>query len=632
MNQTESPHIVDGVTRAAPARIKILPPEEARKIAAGEVVERPASLVREFIDNAIDAGGLTIELNIEEGGMRLIEVSDDGSGMGREDLELAFKTHATSKIRSLADLRSATSLGFRGEALAAACAVSRLEILSSDNGREAWLLSVGPGNEDALIESARRAKGSSVRSRRLFETIPVRKRFLKREGSEALLCKQIFIEKALAFPHINFRFMQDGVMKLFFPAVSGYKERFAAAILSASGGREVVFLHQISAVGQGFSLTIVIGGPEIYRNHRRDQFVFANGRRINDFSLRQAFEYGTQGAFPNGTHPVGAVFLDVDPDLADFNIHPAKREARFICAGAIHHLISETLRNFFRNLLLSKQNNTDSETQSAELFLTQEEDPALRFGESPDQVFPDRNFARIDNRPYTPYTPYSEGKSYPRTVNDLLDGKYDFTPLPGREKPGSPAESQALYAQERDSALNEPHYAGRAFGLFILLEKGDRLYAIDQHAAHERILYERLLSKPIDRQELLVPVPFMTDSKEDDEFLLQEKAKLEKLGIVIAGEDGVWRIEALPVLWRLGDAETVREILNLRTAGENIAERWAATIACHSAIRDGDYLDDESAFSLAQEAMRLPIKTCPHGRPVLMEMKKDDFLKAVRRL
>ncbi|MDR0708437.1 MAG: DNA mismatch repair endonuclease MutL, partial [Spirochaetaceae bacterium] len=327
-------------------RIEILPPEEARKIAAGEVIDRPAALVREFLDNAIDSGASTCETFIEEGGIRKTEVIDDGSGMSREDLSLCFEAHATSKIRCLEDLGAAETLGFRGEALAAAAAVSRLEILSSEDGREAWLLETGPGaSGEARLTQSRRVKGSSVRALRLFDTIPARRRFLKREGSEAQLCRQIFSEKALAFPALNFRFTQDGKLRCGFPPAASYKERFAQVLLDRA---EAAFLREITANGPGFSVVIVAGGPELCRSDRRQQYCFANGRRVQDYSLMQAFEYGLQHWFPNGTHPVGAIFIDIDPALADFNIHPAKREARFRDPGAIHHAITSALGDYAR--------------------------------------------------------------------------------------------------------------------------------------------------------------------------------------------------------------------------------------------------------------------------------------------
>jgi DNA mismatch repair protein MutL len=173
---------------------------------------------------------------------------------------------------------------------------------------------------------------------------------------------------------------------------------------------------------------------------------------------------------------------------------------------------------------------------------------------------------------------------------------------------------------------------GRAFELFILVESGDKLFIIDQHAAHERILYDAFLSKPIPKQELLVPIPFSTASADEDKFLGSHQKELANLGVIIEEDEGEWRITALPANWKLGDAETVKEILELRTAGENMAERWAATLACHAAVKDGDYLDDTSALALAEEALRLPVPRCPHGRPVWTTLTKENLYKAVRRL
>jgi DNA mismatch repair protein MutL len=324
--------------------IRILSPDEAKKIAAGEVIDRPAALVRELTDNAIDAGAKNIELSIEGGGISKIEIIDDGEGMGRDDLALCTKTHATSKIQSLDDLSRFTTLGFRGEALAAAAAVARLEIITSADSREAWLLETGT----ETITQTRRRRGTSVRSFGLFDAIPARKRFLKREASEAALCRQVFTEKALAFPDICFRFIQDNQIKLnILPcnneSIPALQKRFGELILDP---HERNFLHTAEASGKGFTVTIIFGGPELYRRDRRRQYIFANKRRIQDFGLLQAFEFGLAGFFPNNSHPVGAVFIEVDPAEADFNIHPAKREVRFANAGAIHHSITTVLRNY----------------------------------------------------------------------------------------------------------------------------------------------------------------------------------------------------------------------------------------------------------------------------------------------
>ncbi|MDR2079792.1 MAG: DNA mismatch repair protein MutL, partial [Treponema sp.] len=517
----------------------------------------------------------------------------------------------------------------RGEALAAAAAVSRLEILTSADGREAWRLTVGPGgqgsggltSDEYRIEQFRRAKGTSVRALGLFDTIPARKRFLKREGSEAALCRQVFIEKALAFYTLNFRFTQDGNLKLFLRACGSRKERFAAALLEK---REGAFLHEINTQGEGFKIVIVVGGPELSRSDRRHQYVFANGRRIHDYAMLQALEYGTQGWFPNGTHPVGAVYIDIDPSLADFNIHPAKREVRFKDAGAIHHSITTVLRHF-----LHHRNMADQAAQ------------------------PD-----LYSLPYGPPSSASGGHSLTNAVNTasmameaLLEKPPAFTPLPGRrpmdyagvtgtgEPAGMAAQGASLQAAEPRPVYGgsgnvvKLRFVGRIFKLFLLAELGDRLFIIDQHAAHERILYDRFLNKPIPTQELLVPIPFSTESEDDDLFLASKLGELKKLGIVISSDsDGTWIIEALPSGWVLGDGETVEEILKLKTAGENMAEHWAATLSCHSAIKDGDYLDDTAALELAGAALALKIPRCPHGRPLWVEVSREDLFRGVQRV
>lgn len=604
----------------ADGRIRLLSPDVARKIAAGEVVDRPAALVRELVDNAIDAGASTVEVAVEGGGSRRVEVSDDGCGMDRENLELCILPHATSKIRSVEDLESAETLGFRGEALAAVAAVARVEITSSRDGREAWRLAAGPGTEGAAapeLRSGRRAKGTGVRVLGLFDAVPARKKFLKRDGAEGSLCRQALVDKALAFPELTFRFLKDGKLDLFLPAVPTLKERFAAALLDRNQG---AFLHELNVSGPGFSAAIVIGGPELHRSDRRFLFAFANGRRIQDFGLIQALEFGAQLWFPNGTHPVGAVYVDIDPAFADFNIHPAKREVRFKDGGAIHHAVSSGLRDYLRRLGL-------------------------------------REFERSGS----PYRAPDDRSAFPRSAEGqlameaLLERPPAFAPLPGRAPsllggawrtnaqglpvaPPTNAEGFAAGPREhpetRETAPPDAvRYVGRAFDLFILAEKGDRLYLIDQHAAHERLLYDRIRSGPVDRQELLVPLPFTTDGEEEDAFLEARREELDRLGIRVERDgDSAWRIETLPAGWRTADGETVRALLELRHAGESLAERWTATMACRAAVKDGDYLDPDAALALAEAALELEQPRCPHGRPVWTELRREDLLKAVRRI
>ena len=585
-------------------KINILPPEEARKIAAGEVIEKPASLVREFMDNSLDASSSLIELSIEGGGIIRTEVSDDGEGMSRDDLELCCKTHATSKIRSLSDLETSETLGFRGEALAAAAAVSRLEILSSQDGREAWKLELGPDEKAGFsLEQSRRTKGTTIRSMGLFDTLPGRRRFLKREGSEGAACKNAFIEKALAFPDQGFRFVQEGKLNCFLPPDPSFRERFAKAVLRGNEGK---FLYEITAQGPGFRAIIVIGGPELSRTDKRQQFIFANRRRIQDYSLLQALEYGVRGWFPNGAHPVGAVFIEIDPALADFNVHPAKREVRFADPGSIHHAITQCLENFRRRGFSGFSLEDRKEQEVPELW------PG---GKS------------LPNSPMAGHSPAAQG-----TIKEASLQILDIQNLAAMayEDPADLAENPPMYR----SVLPDPEnirYAGRLFNLFILAESDQRFYIIDQHAAHERILYDRFLSGPIPKQELLVAISFSTENAEEDQFLRTRQTDLMNLGVVIKEENNRWLIEALPADWRLSDTETIREILSLRNARDNMAESWAAALSCRGAVKDGDYLDPNAALALAKEALALPDPHCPHGRPLWLEIRREDIFRAVKR-
>jgi DNA mismatch repair protein MutL len=339
-------------------------------------------------------------------------------------------------------------------------------------------------------------------------------------------------------------------------------------------------------------------------------YVFANGRRIQDYSLMMAMEYGTQGWFPNGTHPIGAVYIDIDPALADFNIHPAKREVRFRDPGAIHHAITTGLRDFCRRFNLKA--GTQTEHYAPQAAAQASAHASAYAGEMfAMEALLNRSSAPEQSPGFSPHT---------NNVNKI----YDIDSLKA-------VVSSADITAEKSPVYGEPKYAGKAFDLFIMAEWGDKLFIIDQHAAHERILYNRFLSEPIPKQELLIPLFFTTESEEDDTFLESKQGELAALSIVIEKDGDGWRVDALPEGWHLGDAETVQEILKLRKAAENIAERWAATLSCHRAIRDGEQIDNATALALAKEALALPDPHCPHGRPIWTEISREALCRAVRR-
>ena len=321
--------------------VHVLSEDVARKIAAGEVIDRPASIVREMLDNAVDSGANKIRLEIFGGGIEKIRVSDNGCGMSKEDLLTCARPHATSKISTENDLLTLDTLGFRGEALSSMAAVSRLELRSG-----LWKLNVS-STEDHILTQSSPVKGTIVQTEGLFENFPARRIFLKRAASEALLCHSMFVEKALPRPDINFIFATDGEEKCNLFANQTLTERFVQG-MDFSENEKLFFELENKSEDSKWSFRLIIGEPSVTRQNRKHIFIYVNGRRIQEYSLLQAIEYGCEGYFPNGSHPATALFVDIDPALVDFNIHPAKREVRFKDNSRLHHEISSAVKNFFK--------------------------------------------------------------------------------------------------------------------------------------------------------------------------------------------------------------------------------------------------------------------------------------------
>ena len=347
--------------------VKKLDAEVARKIAAGEVIDRPNAIVRELMDNSIDSGAKTITVEISGGGIEKIRIVDDGCGMTKEDLQNCARPHATSKISSEIDLLNLTTLGFRGEALSSIAAVSRLSIISGG-----WKMRASI-TEDHILEPQANITGTIVQSEGLFENFPARRQFLKRPATEALMCKNTFIEKTLAHPEIAFRFIQDGEIKIDLPQNQSLKERFVMAnglLQYEDFFFEISKKSSYSSENCEWSFDVIIGEPAVSRPSKKDIEIFANGRKIQEYSLVQAVEYGCQGFFPNGTYPVAGVFVHVRPDLIDFNIHPAKKEARFYDISDLHHGLSSTIKDFFKKYTYANfsEDKSPDEIRSQDFF------------------------------------------------------------------------------------------------------------------------------------------------------------------------------------------------------------------------------------------------------------------------
>ena len=592
--------------------VRELPSEIARKIAAGEVIDRPAAIVRELLDNAVDAGAANISVEIEGGGIEKIRVLDDGSGMTRDDLEHCARPHATSKISREIDLLNISTLGFRGEALASIAAVSRLCITSARDG-EAWQLRAGLTQKN-IVEPANLYRGTIVQSESLFEDVPARRHFLKRPASEAVMCRQTFIEKAIPRTDIAFRYTQDGALKLDLPAGQSPQERFTQAL---QAGIDPRLLFEVSAGDtreNKWKFSLIIGEPAVFRSDRKYIYIYTNGRKINEYALIQAIEYGAEGFFPNGTHPCAVLFLEIDPSLVDFNIHPAKKEARFKDISPIHHALSGVVRQFFHHAAVKS-------------VRTSEPGKAFNFIDA-------AGFLRAEK-------PHSPAQTYQRyTTHDERGAEMLLSQSPrgdaAAEMPRAFIRDSFLPPRDSETAEEQRHgdfkYAGSAFGVFIIVEKEDALYFIDQHAAHEKILYEQFIAARGQKQRLLVPYVIETASADEDRYLESIQDAMDGAGFEAAyGGEGRWEILSVPVLWQGGEEDLRADILEKHLEPNEVLSRFAATCACRKAVKEGDFIDSDSACFIAREAFALENPRCPHGRPLWFALEKNSLYGAVMR-
>ena len=673
--------------------VRTLNVEVARKIAAGEVIDRPNAIVRELMDNAIDSGATKIIVEISGGGIEKIRIIDNGCGMTKEDLQNCARPHATSKISTEVDLMNLTTLGFRGEALASIAAVARLSIISGGFKMRASV------TEDHIIEEVPQTEGTIVQSEGLFENFPARRQFLKRAGTEALMCKNTFIEKALARPDIAFKFIQDGETKLDLPENQSLKDRFCMAC-SYKEPSELFYQLENSSIDGDWSFSVVIGEPAVSRTNKKEIFIYTNGRRIQEYALVQAVEYGGQGFFPNGTYPVAAVFINIRPDLIDFNIHPAKREARFYDISSVHHGLSSTLKAFFmqytrenfesnlqadeinQNFLfelnknkiendsqqnqnndsisdaktfsnnanydfnslenVSNQTNNQTENQIEETSENYKKHISYKTPVESSHTFSDFRSQYLGIKNTTSGANPSEAKSFEtrfnfnsmenvsKTTNLQTFSQNDFSRTV-QEKTESSENQNNQINKNSDSNIK---FLGSCLGTFLLAQKDDCLFIIDQHAAHERILFDRIISSQGDapRQQLLIPYKIKTESKSQDNQLLKLKERLCNIGFEINQvSEGNWEISTTPDRWTGTEYDLKTLLFVKQVEPEQIIRAIAAMTACKAAVKDGYVLDDITAEKLVKQAFTLEDPHCPHGRPIYTVFSREKLFELVKR-
>ncbi|MGE3643606.1 MAG: DNA mismatch repair endonuclease MutL [Beijerinckiaceae bacterium] len=603
--------------------VRRLDPVLVDRIAAGEVVERPASAVKELVENAIDAGARRIEVAVEGGGRRLIRVSDDGCGMDADDLSLAVERHATSKLAS-GDLSSIATLGFRGEALPSIGSVALLDITTrTKNAPHAIAIRVENGRKGA-VTPASHTPGTRIEVRDLFASTPARLKFLKTDRAEAQAIADVLKRLALANPGVGFSLSGDNLTGFSWPPAPEGVEGWLARMAQVLGREFRDNALAVDALREGVRLTGFAGLPTFHRTNALAQYCFVNGRPVRD----KLFQGAVRGAYidylPPGRHPALAMFLEIDPHQVDVNVHPAKAEVRFRDPGLVRGLIVGALREALAGAM--HRATTTGGERAIDALMRSGEGAGDATGASGGAGYASRN-ANWNWR------------NSPAAPRDAAARGFAETPQAGFLHDAAPAaDARAHAAEPAQAAIDAPLGAARAqvHDTYIIAQTANGLVIVDQHAAHERLVYERLKKQReqtgIARQALLIPEIVEMDSG-DAERLLAHAGELEKLGLAVESfGPGAVSVTEAPALLKGGDLrQLVRDLAdtlaedNSATPLERRIDHVLATMACHHSVRAGRKLTPEEMNALLREMEATPGSgQCNHGRPTYVELKLAD--------
>ena len=651
------------------AFIEQLAPHIADLIAAGEVVERPASVVKELVENAIDAGASAIVVEIQRGGMGLIRVSDNGCGIAPDELPTAFLRHATSKLRKAEDLGAIGTLGFRGEALAAIAAVSRVEILTRQKGAVSGAALRLEGGVPGEVQPAGAPEGTTISVRDLFFNTPARLKFMRKDSAETAAVAGLMQHLALSHPDISFRFLKDGVDGLHTPGDG----KLSSAIYAALGRDFAKSLVEVRGRGGEIEVKGFVTQPLMGRGSRAMQTFFVNGRFIKSQLLTAALEEGYRNQIMKGKFPGCVLFVTLPVTAVDVNVHPAKTQVKFArekeVFDAVYHTVLDGLEaknapapaapkpaetanprnDFFLNMDAKTFRQSagavpaksaapsrpayQTEWKSVPKVADVEKKPAYEvrrpavsaFGTAPASVIP--KTAPAESRP----TPVNIPKPAPAAEKPKIEKT--FTPAIPQEKLELPGQETFLRREEAPWRM-----VGEVLRTYIICEsEGGEVYLIDKHAAHERINFDRLMAAqtPPMSQSLLRPIAAELN-REDSVLLLENLELLESLGFTCEDfGDNTLLVREVPSEIDAGDTTAILEEFaqNLRS-GKTLAERKENlyhTMACKAAIKGGWKSDPAELKVLVEKVQKGEVKYCPHGRPVAVKLTKYELEKMFKR-
>ncbi len=661
--------------------IQILDQQTIDKIAAGEVIERPSSVVKELVENAIDAQASAVTVEIKEGGISFIRITDNGCGIEKDQVPLAFLRHSTSKIKSVEDLFTVSSLGFRGEALSSIAAVSQVELITKASMGLSGVRYVIEGGKEQSSEEIGAPEGTTFLVRNLFYNTPARRKFLKTAQTEAGYIAGLMEKLALSHPEISFKFIANNQLKLHTSGNSNLKE-----IIYHIYGRDIAGnLLEVHEENELFSVSGFIGKPLVSRGNRNFENYFINGRYIKSALIAKSIEEGYQSFLMQHKYPFTALHISVKGELLDVNVHPTKMELRFSNGEAVYQFLTDLVRNAINQSELVYQVGLENERE-AKNRQKQQKREQLKSGRQAPEPFETKRLEAVKAqiRKDSPYekkyeadapkgsiyekeyeadapkgSPIPEKEPQPlekepqsreealqkQPLPDLAAEESDFTVLP--EKMGEEYRQEELPQATRKlldiSSRKEHRIIGQLFGTYWLVEFDNQLYIIDQHAAHEKVLYERTM-KSLDKKEYMsqaiYPPILLTLNMQEEGMLKEYMEYFEKLGFVLEHFGGKeYSVTAVPAnLFGLEGKGLMVELLDGlsefhgRETPQMITEK-IASMSCKAAVKGNQKLSIQEANALIGELLTLENPYhCPHGRPTIISMTKYELEKKFKRV
>ncbi|HWL51499.1 MAG TPA: DNA mismatch repair endonuclease MutL [Chthoniobacteraceae bacterium] len=618
------------------SRIALLSDEVASQVAAGEVVERPASVVKELVENAVDAGARQIEVMVRRGGISLIRVVDDGCGMDRDDALLSIERHATSKIRTGADLASIRTLGFRGEALPSIASVSRFRLSTREHGALAGTELLITGGRIEHVRDGGDAPGTQIEIRSLFFNLPARRRFLRTENTEMSHVEHQLQLQAIGHPEIGFIFRTDQRLIFQLPPAASLKDR----IRDLAGATIAAELLEIPASAEDDAVRLhgFLARPSVSRSTRSQQHVFVNGRAVENATINHALREGYHTTLMKGQYPITYLFLEIDPAAVDVNVHPAKREVRFREPSVVREAVVAAVQATLEG---------DRENWSERFKAPVVREPAAQEVAPPPAA------------PVTPLIP-SLLERMPRVEparaplpeadrpgGTIADGPLSpalpetAAPVPPRSSPspGAPSLTSFAIPGDHDETSKPFRLLGVVGNLYVVMENASGLVLVDQHAAHERILFEELRRRMEERgvtsQRLLMPVTLQLGPRDSD-WVEQNIETLRRMGIGVESfGNGAWKLDSLPQFVRSSEPlQLLREIIDeLRTVSSQtsklrLGEEVIAKTVCRAAVKANDVLRGPELVRLIEDLLRCDLPyCCPHGRPTMIQLSYPELEK-----